>query len=195
MAINCRCLAATAALVLIAPATRGQGVAFQPVVGALPNGPTLGVTPAVSIDRRYVRLGINPQFLAIEGFNSYLVPAAVGGGPGGPGALGGVGFRSVAGGQFLAGMDGVITPGTTPGYGGFTPGYGYGYGSGSGANSPAAEVAPQGLAAKPQGPPPTRPPASRTVKPKALKRPKTDRARHPASAAPPGNGSEAKGRP
>src|SRR3954462_7272995 len=92
MSINRCWFLSGAALLAIAPAARGQGVAFQPVVGSIPNGPTLGVTPAVSVDRRYVRLGINPQFIAVEGFNTFLVPAAVGGGPGGPGALGGVGL-------------------------------------------------------------------------------------------------------
>jgi hypothetical protein len=93
---------ASATIALLASDARAQGVAFQPVVGVLPNGPALNVTPAVSIDRRYVRLGVNPQFIAVEGFNTYLVPAAVGTGPGGPGAVGG--------GQFLAGMNGVIGP-------------------------------------------------------------------------------------
>ena len=97
-------LVAGAAVVLLAPEARAQAVAFQPVVGALPNGPILNVTPTVSVDRRYVRLGVNAQFLAVEGFNTSLVPAAVGGGPGGPGAVGG--------GAFLAGMNGVIGPAT-----------------------------------------------------------------------------------
>src|SRR4051794_31029073 len=116
MAVNRWFIAAGLAWLTLAPAARGQGVAFQPVVGAIPNGPTLGVTPAVSVDRRYVRLGINPQFIAVEGFNTFLVPAAVGGGPGGPGALGGVGLGggggggAVGGGQFLAGMNGIISP-------------------------------------------------------------------------------------
>src|SRR3954454_12255805 len=105
-----QCILASAALVLLAPAARAQAVAFQPVVGAIPNGPTLGVTPAVSIDRRYVRLGVNAQFIGVEGFNTYLVPGAVGGGPGGPGALGGIGLGAVGGGRFLAGMDGAISP-------------------------------------------------------------------------------------
>jgi hypothetical protein len=142
---------ASTALVLLTlngPA-RAQGVAFQPSVGVLPVGPSLGVTPSVSIDRRYVRLGINVQFIDNASFFTYQVPAAVGGGPGGPGALsgvggiggitggrpggGGVGGNAVGGGgavggQFLAGMNGVIDPSQMAGPAG--SGYGYGYGSG-----------------------------------------------------------------
>src|SRR5262245_44591408 len=94
---------------VLAPSLQAQAVAFQPVVGALPSGPILNVTPVVSFDRRYVRLGLNPQFIANAGFSTYSVPAAVGGGPGGPGALGGIGLGMGAGGgggQFLAGMNG-----------------------------------------------------------------------------------------
>ena len=57
-----------------------QGVAFVPTVSSFPNGVTLQATPVVSADRRYVRLGMNPVFSALEGFNTYSVPAAVTGG-------------------------------------------------------------------------------------------------------------------
>ena len=111
--------------------TSAQAVAFQPVVGSFPNGVTLPVTPVVSADRRYVRMTLNPQFNAIEGFDPFSVPGAVAGGGSGLGAggLGGLGggagglgggaagggFRSVSGGTFDVGMDGVASAG--PGYG------------------------------------------------------------------------------
>ncbi len=80
-------------------------VAFQPVVSAFPNGVSLQATPVVSADRRYVRMTLNPQFNALEGFDTVPVPAAVGGGFGG-------GFRNVGvpGTTFAAGMDGPIDP-------------------------------------------------------------------------------------
>lgn len=72
------------------PSVRGQ-VAFQPTVSSFPDGVTLGVTPVVSADRRYVRMGINPVFTGLQGFDSYSVPAAVGGFGGMPAGLNGVG--------------------------------------------------------------------------------------------------------
>src|SRR4051794_2061840 len=145
MAVNRWCFAAGLAWLALVPAARGQGVAFQPVVGAIPNGPTLGVTPAVSIDRRYVRLGVNPQFIGVEGFNTFLVPGAVGGGPGGPGG-GGLGLGAVGGGQFRAGMDGIISPAMESGFDGVPPGYGFA------GNQGWVDVAPEGFAAIPAGP-------------------------------------------
>src|SRR4051812_4727114 len=100
---------------MVAPSARAQ-VAFQPVVGAFPNGVTMSTTPVVSADRRYVRIGVNPQFSALEGLDAFSVPAAVSGGPGGPGAL-----RSVSvGATFNAGMNGV---GGEPENYGDNPGY------------------------------------------------------------------------
>ena len=100
-------------------------VAFAPQVSSFPNGVTLGVTPVVSADRRYVRMTLNPQFTGLQGFDTYSVPAAVSGGggmggAGGLGALGGLGggrgFRSVAipGPTFAAGMDGLIAGDSGP---------------------------------------------------------------------------------
>lgn len=104
-------------LVLAAPATtRAQAVGFMPGVSSFPNGVTLPVTPVVSDDRRYVRLTLAPQFNALEGFDSYSVPAAVsgGGGAGGLGGLRGLGGGG-GGGRFAAGMNGVIEPGAPSG--------------------------------------------------------------------------------
>jgi hypothetical protein len=68
-------------------------VAFGPVIGSLPDGVILNVAPVASADRRYVRMTMQPQFFAAQGFDTFTVPAAVGGGPGGflPGGFGGVG--------------------------------------------------------------------------------------------------------
>lgn len=80
-------------------------VAFVPNVASFPNGVTLGVTPVVSADRRYVRMTVNPQFNALEGFDAVSVPAAVSGGGAG-------GFRNVPapGPTVSAGMDGSEGP-------------------------------------------------------------------------------------
>jgi hypothetical protein len=99
-------IAAAGLLILIAPSARGQ-VAFAPQVGSFPNGVVMSATPAVSFDRRYVRLGMNPQFTVLEGIDPFLIPAAVSGGPGG--GLGGGGGGGGAGGVVgLAGMNGPI---------------------------------------------------------------------------------------
>jgi hypothetical protein len=70
---------------------RGQAIGFEPQVSPFFSGPFIGVTPVVSADRRYVRLGIDASFNTLNGFTTYSVPAAVSGGPGGPGALAGLG--------------------------------------------------------------------------------------------------------
>jgi hypothetical protein len=185
-----RFIVTSAALALVVSSARAQGVAFQPVVGAIPNGPSLGVTPAVSIDRRYVRLGINAQFIAVQGFNTYLVPAAVGGGPGGPGALGGVGLRGVGGEQFMAGMDGAISP--AMGFGSYDTPSSYGFAG----NTGPANIAPPELAAMPAGPQVNRAAATRSGVSKVLRRGKSsNRVKHPASTASSGSREQVKGRP
>jgi len=91
-----------------APTPASAQVAFFPEVSSFPNGVAMSATPVVSADRRYVRLTLTPQFTALEGFDTFSVPAAVSGvGAGGPGGL-----RSVAvpGPTFVAGMDGIVTP-------------------------------------------------------------------------------------
>ncbi len=102
-------------------AARGQGaIAFTPQVGFVPNGATLSVTPAVSADRRYVRLSVNPYFNTINGFTTYSAPLGAVGGGGAGGGLGG-----------LAGMNGLIGGG---GMGGGGAGAGFrqmGVGSGT----------------------------------------------------------------
>jgi hypothetical protein len=98
-------LAAIGFLALLGTSARGQ-VAFQPVVGSFPNGVSMSVTPVVSLDRRYVRLGVVPQFTALEGFDTYLVPGAVGGGGVGGGGMGAGGIG--AGVMGFAGLNGPI---------------------------------------------------------------------------------------
>jgi hypothetical protein len=85
-------IAAFALAALLAPPAGAQAVAFQPVVNSFPNGVMMSATPVVSADRRYVRLTMNPQFTALNGFDTYVVPGAVSGGPGGalPGGLAGL---------------------------------------------------------------------------------------------------------
>ncbi len=100
---------------LAAPSARAQAVGFQPVPAPLPSGVMLNVTPAVSADRRYVRLSIGASFQTIEGFTTYSVPAAVSGGG--------------------AGMNGPL--GAIPGLGGIA-----GAGGGAGAARPAGLLAP-----------------------------------------------------
>lgn len=112
----------------VAPAARGQ-VAFSPQVGAFQNGVVLSATPVVSFDRRYVRLGMLPQFTALEGFDTFSVPAAVGGVGAGPGmgglggaggGLGGMGGGGGAGGLMgFAGMNGPIDGSMPQAQGGF----------------------------------------------------------------------------
>jgi len=76
-------LAALGLAALLAPSAKAQAVAFQPVIGSFPNGVMMSATPVVSADRRYVRLTMNPQFTALNGFDTAVVPGAVSGGPGG----------------------------------------------------------------------------------------------------------------
>jgi hypothetical protein len=72
---------------------RGQAIAYMPIPGQALTGSTLGVTPVVSADRRYVRLTVNPSFNVLNGFSTFGIPGAVSGGP-----------------SVNAGMNGVIGP-------------------------------------------------------------------------------------
>ena len=62
----------------------------SPIIGSVPNGVTMTVTPVVSADRRYVRMTLSPFFNANNGFTTFQFPSlgAVGGsGLGGAGAI------------------------------------------------------------------------------------------------------------
>jgi hypothetical protein len=95
------------------------GIAYIPDIGAIPTGATLTVTPAVSADRRYVRLSVNAYFNALDRFSTFSFPGgAVGGGGGGNfggggggnfGGGGGGNFGGGAGGGLDAGMNGIIS--------------------------------------------------------------------------------------
>jgi type II secretory pathway component GspD/PulD (secretin) len=62
------------------PVVNFGAVAFQPVPAQVFDGVFLEVLPVVSADRRYVRLTMAPFFSQIDGFDTFPVPAAVGGG-------------------------------------------------------------------------------------------------------------------
>lgn len=64
----------------LTPIVGAGSVAFFPQIGNIPDGVTLNVTPVVSADRRYVRMTLSPQFITFVQFDTFSVPAAVGGG-------------------------------------------------------------------------------------------------------------------
>jgi hypothetical protein len=106
-------LTALAAIAIVASISSdrafGQGaVAFQPTIATFPDGVILNAYPVVSHDRRYVRLGVEPQFITLEEFNTFIIPGAVsGGGLGGiGGGLGGIGGG--LGGGFGGGLGGGV---------------------------------------------------------------------------------------
>jgi hypothetical protein len=112
-------LVASCGLMLVASELRAQAVAFVPTVSTFPSGVQLPVTPVVSLDRRYVRITTTPIFTDILSFDTFGVPAAVSGGPGGPGALGG-NLGGLAGGLRNIGVGHepdapIVTPGVDVG--------------------------------------------------------------------------------
>ena len=115
---DCGAALAALGLVLAGSPTATAQIAFVPGISSFSNGVTLSATPVVSYDRRYVRMTLNPQFTALEGFDSYSVPAAVSGL-----GSGGGGFRSVAvpGPTFSVGMDGLVPQGQTSSPSGYDP--------------------------------------------------------------------------
>jgi type II secretory pathway component GspD/PulD (secretin) len=68
------------------PVVGAGAVAFQPTIGQFQDGVQLFVTPVVSADRRYVRMTLAPVFNSLQGFDTFTIPAAVGGGGLGGGA-------------------------------------------------------------------------------------------------------------
>ncbi len=99
-------LAVVGMVALLGPgnAARGQGaVAFAPSIGTIPDGVTMSVRPVVSADRRYVRLmDLNPTFIDFDRFDTFTIPAAVGGG--GNGGLGGFPGGGIGGGGLGGGL-------------------------------------------------------------------------------------------
>ncbi len=64
----------------LTPIVGAGAVAFFPTIGQVPDGVTLIVTPVVSADRRYVRMTLAPNFITFTQFDTFTIPAAVGGG-------------------------------------------------------------------------------------------------------------------
>ena len=64
----------------LTPVAAAGAIAFAPTIGQIPDGVTLFVTPVVSADRRYVRMTLSPNFITFISFDTFNVPAAVGGG-------------------------------------------------------------------------------------------------------------------
>jgi hypothetical protein len=76
-------------------------IAYTPEIGSIPTGATMTITPAVSADRRYVRLSVDAFFNDLNNIQTFSFPGgAVGGGNFG-------GFGGFGGG-IAAGMNGVI---------------------------------------------------------------------------------------
>jgi len=152
---------------LIAPGRAiGQGaIGVQPTVGTVPDGIGLSATPAVSADRRYVRLSIGFGSSTVQGFQNINFPVGAvgmgggqlggGGGLGALGGLGGAGGNAGGGGGgpgVLTGMNGPIGPGGMGMPGGAPAmgpagGYGPGFDDFSGPSypdfSPPRRVAPR----------------------------------------------------
>jgi hypothetical protein len=126
-------------LVLIAPLfevpAAAQAIGFQPIPAPLPSGVQLNVTPSVSADRRYVRIGVNAGFQTIEGFSTFSVPAAVSGGGAGMNGLLGFGGGGAGGGAGAGGGGGA---GGRAGAGGLMGGLAA---NGNGANGTTANGA------------------------------------------------------
>lgn len=166
MRASLRTIAAGGLLLLLGdgpPECLAQAVGFAPIPGVIPDGVSLTATPAVSHDRRYVRLSVNPTFSTVTGFQSFPVPAAVGGGGGGAGGAGGlVGFGTMGG-----AVDGV---GPGPGPSAADWAQRPGSGSGAGPSSFASSFA-QFLDAPPDRPAsPRRAPAKRAPAPAARRK-------------------------
>jgi len=119
---------------------RGQSsIAFVPDIGSIPTGETLTVTPAVSADRRYVRLTVDAFFNGLLGFTTINIPGAVSGGFGGGGGVGG-GLGGGVGGGLGGGVGGGLGGAVGGGFGGMNGVIGQGGfgGAGSGMSAGAS---------------------------------------------------------
>ena len=73
-------LASFGILALLAPSASAQAVAFQPGVASFPNGVSMSVDPR-RLGRSPLRAARGlPFFTGLQGFDTFPVPAAVGGG-------------------------------------------------------------------------------------------------------------------
>ncbi len=77
-------------------------IAYTPEIGAIPSGVTMTITPAVSADRRYVRLSVNAFFNDLNNIQTFSFPGGAVGGQFPGGGFGGFGAGAAAG------MNGVI---------------------------------------------------------------------------------------
>jgi hypothetical protein len=100
------------------PAHAQSAIAFVPGIGLIPSGATMTVTPAVSADRRYVRLTVEPFFNSLNGFTNFNVQGAVSG-AGAFGAFGGFGgLNGVMAGVGMGGVPGGMSSGASIGQAG-----------------------------------------------------------------------------
>jgi hypothetical protein len=107
---------------------KAQAIAYTPEIGFIPTGQTLTVTPAVSADRRYVRLTVDAFFNALNSIQTFSFPGAgvSGGGFGFGGGFGG----GLGGGVGGGGLGGGLGGGGIGGGGGGLVGGGGGFGGG-----------------------------------------------------------------
>jgi hypothetical protein len=112
-------------------AAKAQAIAYIPEVGFIPTGQTLTVTPAVSADRRYVRLTVDAFFNALNSIQTFSFPGAGVSGGGFGGGFGGGGFGGGFGGGGFGGG------GLGGGIGGGGMGGGMGVGGGIGGSGMA----------------------------------------------------------
>jgi hypothetical protein len=113
----------------IQSSAKGQ-IAYIPEIGFVPTGATMTVTPAVSADRRYVRLSVNTFFNDVIRFSTFSFPGGA--------VSGGQNFGG-AGAGINAGMNGIIGD----------DGYQSGVQAGTGANGAVAGRESGGLRAGP----------------------------------------------
>ncbi len=113
-------LAAGLMLTLAPGRAEAQAVAFQPNVATIPDGVAMSAVPAVSADRRYVRLSVNPSFQTVDAITNIGIPfgvAGMGSGTGtaaGAAALAGAGFPGAGGFRSVGtpmGMNGPVAAG------------------------------------------------------------------------------------
>jgi hypothetical protein len=96
------CGAGLFALVLCLQMPAKAQIAYSPEIGAIPSGVTMTITPAVSADRRYVRLSVDAFFNGLNNIQTFSFPGGAVGGQFPGGGFGGFGAGAAAG------MNGVI---------------------------------------------------------------------------------------
>ncbi len=100
----------------VASSAKAQ-VGFAPGIGQIPTGQTMTVTPAVTADRRYVRLTVNAFFNSLNGISTFNFPAGAVSGGGGIGGGGGFGAGGGFGGGGIGGGGGLGGGGNLGGVG------------------------------------------------------------------------------